>query len=124
VVYRRPLEWVIDMLEYIPVSPPTYDELLKRFGPKDDPEVEARRQRILQALLQSSPQARQQLIDQGQLISSRAHLRRVLERRQLRPSPAEAARIEACTELATLERWLDGAITAASVAEVLADPQA
>ena len=128
VLERRPLEWLIDMLKYIPMSAPISEELLQRFGPEADPEVEARRQRILQALLRSSPQVRQQLIEegqeQGQLLSARAHLRRVLERRKLRPSPAELARIEACSDLARLERWLDSAITAASVAEALADPPA
>lgn len=50
----------------------------------------------------------------------RASLRLVLVRRHLMPGPADDARIEACSELGTLERWLGQAITAASVAEALA----
>jgi hypothetical protein len=43
----------------------------------------------------------------------------VLVRRELASSKDEDARIEACTDLATLERWLDQAITAVSVSEAL-----
>jgi hypothetical protein len=35
------------------------------------------------------------------------------------PSKDDDARIDACTDLATLERWHDRAITAASVSDVL-----
>jgi hypothetical protein len=42
-------------------------------------------------------------------------LRRVLAGRQLTPSKDD----DACTDLATLERWLDRAINAASISDVL-----
>src|SRR5215510_12629237 len=88
---RRPLDWVLNMLEYLPMSMPTQEELLQRFGPVDDPVIEGRRQRILDFLLETSPQKKQQLIDtgiekgllEGQLTATRAFLRRVLARRQL-----------------------------------------
>ncbi len=102
----------------------------------EDPEIEARRQRILDVLLEASPQTKQQLIDQGiekgieegiergqvegQLIATRASLRRVLVHRQLTPSKDEDARIDACTDLTTLKRWLDRAFTATSASDVLA----
>ena len=41
------------------------EELLWRFGKAEDPEIEARRQRILDVLLEASPQKKQQLIDTG-----------------------------------------------------------
>ena len=111
------------MLEYLPMSMPTREELLQRFGPVEDPEIEARRQHILKVLLEQDPKTRQQLIDtgvsEGRLTATRASLRRVLVRRQLMPSKDDGARIDACTDLATLERWLDRAITAASVSDVL-----
>jgi len=44
------------MLEYLPMSMPTREELLWRFGKAEDPEIEARRQRILDVLLEASPQ--------------------------------------------------------------------
>ncbi len=120
---RRPLEWVLSMLKYLPMSMPTRQELLWRFGKADDPEIEARQQHILEVLLEASPKTQQQLIDkgalEGRLTEARAALRRVLARRQLMPSKADDARIEACTDLATLERWLDLAVTAVSVADAL-----
>jgi hypothetical protein len=74
-------------------------------------------------LLEANPKTQQQLIEKGQLegrlTEARAALRRVLVRRQLTPSKADDARIEACTDLATLERWLDRAVTAVSVADAL-----
>jgi predicted transposase YdaD len=113
------------------MSMPTMEELLERFGPVDEPRIEARRQLILRALLKTSPEARQELIDQGRaeglekglergrLTEARAALRRVLARRKLALRRADKARIEDCPDLATLERWLDQAITARSAAEAM-----
>ncbi|WP_437944319.1 hypothetical protein WMF27_17540 [Sorangium sp. So ce281] len=78
-------------------------------------------------LLEASPQVQERLIEKGiekgigkgRLAEARAALRRVLARRQLALSPLDDARIEACVELATLERWHDQAITATSVSEAL-----
>jgi hypothetical protein len=56
---------------------------------------------------------------EGRLTATRASLRRVLAGRQLTPSKRDDAHIDACTDLATLERWLDRAITAVSVSDVL-----
>src|SRR5215510_6479536 len=52
---RRPLEWVLTMLDYLPMSMPTHEELLWRFGKAEDPVIEARRQRLLDFLLETSP---------------------------------------------------------------------
>ena len=105
------------------MSMPTREELLRRFGPVEDPEIEARRQHILEVLLEASPQTQRQLMEkgvsEGRLIEARASLRRVLAQRQLAPSQDDDARIEACTDLTTLERWLDRAVTAVSVSGVL-----
>jgi hypothetical protein len=151
VASRRPLEWVLSMLEHLPMSRPTRQELLERFAKVDDPEIEARRQEILEALLEGSPQTQQRLIDkglerglekglerglekglerglekglergrlEGQLTEARKALRRVLAGRQLTPSQTDQARIDACPDLATLERWLDQAITARTGTEAL-----
>jgi hypothetical protein len=116
---RRPLDWVVSMLNYLPMSMPTREELLRRFPPVDDPEILARRQHILDVLLEASPQTQQQLVDKGRLTEARGALRRVLARRQLTPSKADDARIEACTDVATLERWHDRAITAVSISDAL-----
>ena len=96
-----------------------HEELLWRFGKAEDPEVEARRQHILKVLLEASPQMQQELIDHGRLTEARAALRRVFVHRQLTPSKDEDARIEACTDLATLERWNKQVFTAINVSDAL-----
>jgi hypothetical protein len=120
---RRPLDWVLSMLECIPMSMPTHEELLWRFGPVEDPVIEARQQNILDFLLETSPQKKQQLQQEGRqegrLTGARAALRRVLAGRHLTPSQDDGARIDACIDLATLERWHDRAINATSVSDVL-----
>src|SRR5262249_16898763 len=103
----------------LPMSTLTQEELLSRFGPVDEPEIEARRQRILDFLLETSPQKKQQLQQEGRLTATRASLRRVLARRKLTPSKDDDARIAACTRLDTWERGLDRAITASSTADAL-----
>jgi hypothetical protein len=115
------------MLGCLLMSMPTREELLQRFGPVEDPEIETRRQHILRVLLEQDPKMRQQLIDtgiekgllEGRLTATRASLRRVLARRLLAPSKDDDARIDACTDPATLERWLDRTITAVSISDVL-----
>ena len=56
---------------------------------------------------------------EGRLSEARAALRSVLTRRGLSPSAEDEAKIDACTRTATLRRWHDQAIDAASVAEAL-----
>ena len=101
------------------MSMPTRQELLWRFGKVDDPEIEARRQHILEVLLEASPQTQQRLQLEGELTATRACLRRVLARQLLTPSKDEDERIEACTDLATLDRWLDRAVTAVTVSDAV-----
>jgi hypothetical protein len=60
--------------------------------------------------------------DEGRLVQARAAVRRVLTARELAVSAAEQAQIDACNDLATLERWLDQALTASSTAEALGVP--
>jgi hypothetical protein len=105
------------------MSMPTREELVRRFAPVDDPEIMARRKHILQMLLDMDPQTKQELRQEGELkgrlTEARAALRRVLASRRLTPSKDDDARIEACADLATLERWLDQAVTAVSVSDAL-----
>ncbi len=56
----------------------------------------------------------------GQLLHARSALCRVLAARKLAPSPADAAAIDACADLAPLDRWLEGALVAPTVAAALA----
>src|SRR5262249_49762817 len=119
---RRPLHWVLTMLNYLPMSLPTREELVRMFSlGMDDPEVMARRRQNLRMMLDLTPQLRHELLEddaqklrlEGRLTEARAALRRILARRQLTPSNDDNARIEACGDLATLERWHDCAVTAA-----------
>jgi hypothetical protein len=119
VASRRPLEWVLSMLEYLPMSTTVQEELMWRFGPSDDPEVAARQQRILELLLLANPKVKERLVEEGRLAEARAALRRVLALRQFTPSPDDATRIEACTDLTMLERWHDQAVIALDIAEAL-----
>lgn len=63
-------------------------------------------------------EAHQQGLDRGRIMEARAALRRVLERRKLPLSSEDIARIEACNHRETLERWLEAAIDASTVAHV------
>lgn len=56
----------------------------------------------------------------GRLAQARDVLRRMLARRGLALEPADEAAIDACADLATLDRWIDGAADATSVRELLA----
>ena len=60
------------------------------------------------------------LVESGRLAQARAVLRRMLSRRGLALGPADDAAIDACTDLATLDRWIDGAADASSVRALLA----
>jgi hypothetical protein len=57
--------------------------------------------------------------EEGQVLQARAALRRVIELRALAPSAADETKIDRCTNLRTLERWLDQALTAETAAEAL-----
>jgi hypothetical protein len=57
--------------------------------------------------------------EEGALSQARAVLRRVLAQRALVPSAAEEARIDGCKDVGTLDRWLDQALTAETVADAL-----
>ena len=56
---------------------------------------------------------------EGEVLGGRRLLRRVLAARQLVPNRAEAARIDACDDFSTTERWIEQAMTAQSVGEAL-----
>ena len=115
------------MLRCLAMSTTVRDDLLWRFAESDDPEIQARDEHIVKVLLAARPHLKQRLIErsveegrlEGKLAEARVLLCQVLARRQLVLSPDDEARVEACTDLATLERWLDQAVTAASSSEAL-----
>jgi len=62
-------------------------------------------------------------LNEGLLRGKRDALKRVLERRGLRLTDEARARIDASQSSAELDRWLDRAVVAASLAEVLLKPR-
>jgi DNA-binding transcriptional ArsR family regulator len=70
-------------------------------------------------LVKGVKQGRREGEKKGRVVEARNAVRRVLARRALPLDAEHAARIDACTDLATLERWLDQAVAAASTAEAL-----
>ncbi len=62
---RRPGPWLLRMLQFLPMSTAAQDEILRAVPPTDEPEVRARRRRIVQAMLEIDPEAVQPLVQQG-----------------------------------------------------------
>ncbi len=119
-VTRKPLAWVMRMVEFLPMSDPVYDELNGWLSAKSyEPKMRDRKLRSMRALLEGVPEVREELFDEGRLAEAREVLRRVLALRKLAPSSDDEARIVACADLATLHRWHDQAIVAPSAAEAL-----
>jgi hypothetical protein len=92
----------------------------------DSPEMRERQRHLAKMLLRVDPELKQQLLgkaeskgrSEGLLLNARSALRRVLARRGLVVRPEHDARIDACADLALLERWLDEAIVAKTAADV------
>ena len=117
---RRPLPWLLRVLESLPMSAATYEDLSNFTIVKtDDPEVRARRHMILNRFLEVLPEAREQLIEEGRVEEARKSLRGVLDARGLVLAADDQARIDVCDDTNTLECWLKQAVVASSVAEAL-----
>lgn len=117
---QKSVDWVMAMIQYTAMSDEVTEELLRRtFTRAEDPEIEARRRLIRRVLIETTPGLTEELMTQGGLRAARADLHRVLARRRLPVTPDQHERIEQCSDPATLERWHDQAITAASAAEAL-----
>jgi hypothetical protein len=72
-----------------------------------------------QALASFRRKLRREELNKGQLTEARRQLRRMLARRGLTVSAGEEARIDLCTSVARLDRWIDQAVVASSTAEAL-----
>jgi hypothetical protein len=117
---RRPIEWLLRVLEYLPMSTAAHEDLKSYVFPKtDDPAIRARQRMIAEWAVESSPEMRDKLVGEGRMEEARSSLRHVLALRKLALSAEEEARIDACGDLDTLRRWLDQAVVVASAAEAL-----
>jgi hypothetical protein len=100
----------------------------------DSPEMLERQRWLAKMLLRKDPELRQEILSEalsegrrealsdGRLLEARSALRRVFARRGLVIRPEDDARVDACTDLALLERWLDEAVVAKTAAEVFGEP--
>jgi hypothetical protein len=113
---RRPPEWVSRMVDFLPMSTAVLDELLRFAAEKpEDDRMRARQEQNLRVLLEITPSVRDEVV----AAEARSNLRRVLSRRKLALSDEDEGRIDACTDTATLERWLEQAVDAPTAAEAL-----
>jgi hypothetical protein len=113
--------WVLDMVECVAMSDFARDYVFHRVE-DNSPEQVARRRALGQLILQSDPDLARPFEDKARLAAARSALRRVFARRGLVVSPADDARVEACTDVALLERWLDEAVVAKTAAGVFGAP--
>jgi hypothetical protein len=84
----------------------------------DSPEMQERQRWLAKVLLRKDPKLRQEILSESRLLDARSTLRRVFARRGLVLRPEDDARVDACTDLALLERWLDDAVVAKTASEV------
>jgi hypothetical protein len=121
---RRPIEWLLRVLEYLPMSTAAHEDLQSYVFPKtDDPVIRARQRMIAEWAIEASPETRERLVSEGRveglLQEARSSLRHVLALRRLVLSAEDEARIDACADLDTLHRWHDQAVVATSAADVV-----
>lgn len=123
VLSQRPPKWVMTMVKSLSMSETAKADWMDEILDTSDPKLEALERRLLQTLLRAQPAFKQELIAEAvvesRLAEARSAIRRVLVRRRFVLRPEEDARIDACSDLAMLERWLDQAVTAGSVGEAL-----
>jgi hypothetical protein len=95
------------------------EEMLRILTTSEDPEVRAKQRLAAEVFVEAYPEAAWKIRTKEQLATARTLLRRVLAARKLAVSAEQDERIETCTDLATLERWVERAATAASTDEAL-----
>jgi hypothetical protein len=119
------------MLESLPMSTATYEELRAIYHVAertDDPDRRMRQRILLGWFLDALPEEREKLKNEGQeearleaqLQEARASLRTVLHARRLPLRAEDDARIDDCKDHDTLgRRWLEQAVVAATAADAL-----
>jgi hypothetical protein len=117
---RRSIDWLLRVVEYLPMSTAARDDLRSYTFPKtDDPVIRARQRMIAEWALEATPELREEAVHEGEVRQARAALRDVLEARQLPLGADDETRIDACADPATLRRWIKQAVVAPTAAEAL-----
>ena len=93
-------------------------EYVSHYVKDDRPEVRARRAHLVKILLADDPELERQVQETDRVVYARSVLRRVLTRRGLVVRPGDAARVDACTDVSVLQRWLEEASVATTADEV------
>ena len=131
------------------MSSELYEEMFRKLPIPDDPEAPIRRKFIVEELLRRDPQLKEQLLEAGKMLGledgkkqgledgkklgledglrdgrveeARKALLRVVSKRGFALNESQTAMVAQCSDLATLEKWLDRAVLASSVAEIFAN---
>jgi hypothetical protein len=126
---RRAPGWLLRMLQSTAMSNAVRKQVELYMEP-DSPEMRERQRHLAKMLLRLDPELKREILSEGRsealsegcLVEARSALRRVLARRGLVVRPKDDARVDACTDLALLERWHDDAVVAKTAAEVFVEP--
>ncbi len=117
---RRSINWILHVLECLPMSTAAHQDLQRYvFLKTDDPEIRARQRMIIEWGLEASPEIREELTGEAHLEEARTALRSVLKARGLTLAAEDEARVDECNVLDTLRRWLNQAAVAASTIDAL-----
>lgn len=114
----QPPAWLARMVEFLPMSLEGQRALIQ-FLSKDDPALREKQIFVAKTWLENYPEITGKLIEEGRLIEARSNLRAALAARGLALGVEDEAKIGGCSDLATVERWLQQAIHASSTAEAL-----
>jgi hypothetical protein len=118
--FGRPSQRILDVVQYTTMFHAFQDELLERYNTQPtDPRVRAKQLSMTKKLIELYPEVLVDVRLEGERKGVRWALRDVLAGRGLATSTEDEARIDACTDLITLRRWLFAAVTAANAAEAL-----
>jgi hypothetical protein len=118
-ITRRPRMWMLNMVSMLSMTTAVRDNLMRWIDPGDDPEIVERQRHMVRWVFGAHPELEAEVTAKGQLSEARKMVCRTLSRRKLTPTAEEQARIDACADLAALERWHDQAIDALTVADAL-----
>lgn len=130
---RRAPAWLLRMLQSTTMSNAVRKQVELYMEP-DSPEMRERQRHLAKMLLRLDPELKREVLSEGRsralskgrsegrLLEARSALRRVLAMRGLVVRPEDDARVDACTDLALLERWLGEAVVAKTTAAVFGEP--
>lgn len=141
---KRDMLWLTRMVECLPMSAAMYHELMRfALEPSVEPDVVERKKILAKIVLETTPEFRAEVEaaaiasatprileegrkegrdegrNEGRVLEARSALRRVLACRKLPLLPEQEARIDACSNLDMLDRWIEQAVEAPNAANAL-----